>query len=92
MKGEEHQEVVLLQGVDKRSLGELQAHHDRPVLKALAQRACPGADVRRSVRYDGQFPLFAVASLWRRRFRGYALGIVDQKFSKYARFIEFPDG
>ena len=63
MKGEEHQEVVLLQGVDTRPLGELQANHDRPVLKALALRACPGADVRSSVRYDGQFPLFAVAGL-----------------------------
>src|SRR5512132_2698196 len=60
---EEHQELVLLQGIDERPLGELQAYRHGPAGKALAQRASPFLDRLRAMRQDGKLPFFIVGNL-----------------------------
>jgi hypothetical protein len=52
MDREEHQKVVLLQGIDERALGKLEAHGNGLPLEALSQCTRPRLDGIGAVGYD----------------------------------------
>ena len=59
----QHQEVVLLQGIDQRSLADLQTHGDGSATKALFQPTRPLRDGLGPVEQDATFPLVTVRRL-----------------------------
>jgi hypothetical protein len=54
---------MLLQRVDERPLGELQAHRHRPALKALSERARPLIDGFGTMWQDSKLSLLSVSNL-----------------------------